>query len=237
MIERTWEAQQATLAKGLVVTPYIVELMCVLERTLNVAHTGNVGVIATSLMNPLWVGRSLVAHGTPTFHPCVKMGHASSQNRVFIPEEQWPRHKQTCQPLTSAKRSLTFNYGIQQWEVRLIPLRFMHHTPYPISPSVDIAAYAINPQLCPFDASRPNLTRTLHPSFVPNPQNCHKSESIDFCPFLRLDLSADFHLLLFPAGFPRMASHALPVHHIALRLVPFSPHMHSTSTSRRADSG
>lgn len=116
MIEKVWYAQQITLQKGKQVSPYIVELMSVLERTLNVAHTGNVSVIATSLMNPLWVGHSLVSHGTPTFHPCLNMAHTST-DAVYIPEAKWPQNKDTGQPCTSSRCSQVFNYGIAQWEV------------------------------------------------------------------------------------------------------------------------
>lgn len=135
MIAKVWEHEQATLSKGLMVSPHIVELMCVLERTLNVAHTGNIAVIATSLMNPLWVGRSLVTHGTPTFHPCLKMGQTASQGRVTIPPDQWPRHKVTRQPLTCTKRSIIFNYGNQQWEVCSLPLP----VPLSMNPSTDLS--------------------------------------------------------------------------------------------------
>lgn len=104
------------MQKGLHVSPYILELTSVLERTLNVAHTGNVGVIATTLMDRLYVGRSLVDHGSPTFHECVKMD-MSSQDPIRVPDIMWPRHPVTREPFTASRRSQIFNYGVDQWEV------------------------------------------------------------------------------------------------------------------------
>lgn len=98
-------------------SPYIVELSSVLERALNVAHTGNVRVIATSLMNPLFVGRSLVDHGTPTLSDHIIMGQTAN-DPVHIPDIKFPRNHTTRQPLTASKRSQIFNYGVQHWEVR-----------------------------------------------------------------------------------------------------------------------
>lgn len=68
--------------------------MSVLERALNVAHTGNVRVIATSLINPMFVGRSLVNHSTPTFHECVVMDH-TALDAVHIPDLKFPRSQAT----------------------------------------------------------------------------------------------------------------------------------------------
>lgn len=87
-----------------------------LERTLNVGHTGNVAVIATTLMDRLYVGRSLIDHGSPTFHECVKTGHTRS-DIVNIPDVLWPRHHDTKEPLSASRRSQIFNYGVDQWEV------------------------------------------------------------------------------------------------------------------------
>lgn len=119
-IERLWDSQLPVLDKGLHVSPYIVELASVLERTLNVAHTGNVGVIATTLMDRLYVGRSLVDHGSPTFHDCIKMG-LSPQDTLHVPDILWPRHPVTREPFTASRRSQIFNYGMDQWEVSRLP--------------------------------------------------------------------------------------------------------------------
>lgn len=104
------------MEKGKRVSPYVVELASVLERTLNVAHTGNVAVIATTLMNRLYVGRSLMDHGTPTFNESVKMGH-THDDAVYVPEVLWPYNSDTREPITASRRSQIFNYGTDHWEV------------------------------------------------------------------------------------------------------------------------
>lgn len=53
MIGQAWDAEQALLSKSAMISPHTVEFMCLLERTLNVAYTGNVVVITAYLMNPL----------------------------------------------------------------------------------------------------------------------------------------------------------------------------------------
>lgn len=118
LLEKLWLSQRQRLLDGTQISPYMVELASVLERALNVAHTGNVRVIATSLMNPLFVGRSLVDHGTSTFHECVLMGQ-TSLDAVHIPDIQFPRNQVLRQPLTASKRSQIFNYGAHHWEVRI----------------------------------------------------------------------------------------------------------------------
>lgn len=114
----------------------MVELASVLERTLNVAHTGNVRVIATTLMNPLWVGRSLIDHGTPTFDKCVYMDLAS-KGGVRIVDTMWPRDQTTREPFTASKRSQIFNYGPEHWEVRYLlsvsPVECPFHADIPCS--------------------------------------------------------------------------------------------------------
>ena len=91
--------------------------MSILERTLNYAHTGNTRVIATSLMKPLFVGQSLIKHGTPTFSDVLRLGKTSG-DRPYIPDRYWPRDALTQQPRVASKRSQILTYGAEQWEVR-----------------------------------------------------------------------------------------------------------------------
>lgn len=130
LLEKLWASQRHVLEEGRQVSPYIVELSSVLERALNVAHTGNVRVIATSLMNPMWIGRSLVDHGTPTFDDRLVMGH-TALDPVHIPDVKWPRNETSRLPLSASKRSQVLNYGPQHWEVRITLFYHNHNTiPY-----------------------------------------------------------------------------------------------------------
>lgn len=87
-----------------------------LERTHNYAHTGNGRVIATGLMNPLFVGMALPKHGMPTFSDILKFG-ATSKDMPYISDKDWPRHALTKQPRIASKRAQILTYGIEHWEV------------------------------------------------------------------------------------------------------------------------
>ncbi|KAF7970095.1 hypothetical protein HWV62_25024 [Athelia sp. TMB] len=139
MIEKLWDSQQEALQQGKKISPYIIELSSVLERALNVAHTGNTQVIATALMNPLWVGRSLVDHGTPTFPDSVIIGH-TMQDGVHIPQSRWPRHQIHQLPLTASKRSQILNYGVEQWE-HIYPLRSKHTRRSLVAADIALSSY------------------------------------------------------------------------------------------------
>ena len=117
VLETVWNQIKGLLAEGKHVSPYMVEFISVLERTLNYAHTGNTGCIATTLMNPLWVGMSLIEHGSPTFRDIVDLGTSGDGGRVGVPENLWPRHSITKMPLTASKRSQILTYGAIHWEV------------------------------------------------------------------------------------------------------------------------
>lgn len=115
-MQKAWDHQRATLAAGKPVSPYHVELISVFERIYNFGNTGNAAVIATTLMNPLWVGLSLPEHGTPTFSSLLEMGK-TAKDATYISDVNWPRNHLTKAPHTASKRSQIKNYGINHWEV------------------------------------------------------------------------------------------------------------------------
>jgi hypothetical protein len=120
LINRLWKAQHPFLSlEGTSsVPPYTVELMSVLERTLNVAHTGNIRVIATRLMNVLHVGLALVEHGFPAFFPELVIPSASSE-APYIKDINWPRVTKTGMPIVASKRAQMLTYGPNHYEVSL----------------------------------------------------------------------------------------------------------------------
>jgi hypothetical protein len=89
--------------------PFLVEICSVAERALNYLHTGNAAVIATSVMNPLWIGRALIQDGLPCLNPrYVVTSHGS---RLKPLPETWPYNKKKHQPLSSSKRAQVLTYG------------------------------------------------------------------------------------------------------------------------------
>lgn len=95
--------------------PLLVEICSVAERALNYMHTGNAAVIATSVMNPLWIGLAMIQDGLPCFNPrYVVTAHGT---RIKVLPEVWPYNKKKHQPLSSSKRSQLLTYGEQYFNV------------------------------------------------------------------------------------------------------------------------
>jgi hypothetical protein len=107
------------------VPEYAIEITSVIERTINFAHTGSTRVIATTLMNPLWVGLSLIDHGTPTFRDLLEMGETAA-DLPYISDRLWPRHPTTKLPFFASKRAQILTYGAKHWEVCHISLQILY---------------------------------------------------------------------------------------------------------------
>lgn len=90
--------------------PVKVELISCIERSLNYGHTGNTKVIASALMNRLWVGLSLLRHGLPMFSPACSF----APNSVSIDVSRYPLHETTRVPYTASDRSQLIMFGPQQ---------------------------------------------------------------------------------------------------------------------------
>lgn len=97
--------------------PLLVEICSVAERALNYMHTGNAAVIATSVMNPMWIGRAIIQDGLPCFNPNYVM--TGNGTRIKVNAEAWPFNKKKHQPLSSSKRSQVLTYGEQYFNVSI----------------------------------------------------------------------------------------------------------------------
>lgn len=90
--------------------------MCsVAERALNYMHTGNVAVIATSVMNPLWIGHSIVNDGIPCFNP--RTVYIDRYGLPIVSKSHWPYDSIIQQPKSSANKSQRYAYGTQLGQV------------------------------------------------------------------------------------------------------------------------
>ena len=95
--------------------PALVELCSVAERALNYMHTGNAAVIATSVMNPLWIGNAIVRDGLPCFNSrIVSLKH---KGPVSVVLERWPYDMIRHQPKTSSKAAQIFQYCVGHFNV------------------------------------------------------------------------------------------------------------------------
>ena len=107
-------------------SPYVLELIAVIERILSFAHTGNARVLCHELMNRLWVLLGIMYDGSPCLSPLVSIQVTESKDarrkRIFeinvaILQEQWPIRKSDGAPLMASKASIAFHYSKGQADV------------------------------------------------------------------------------------------------------------------------
>jgi hypothetical protein len=117
-LSHLWRQHQFdTLSKR--TNPEVLELCAILERTLNYAHTGSVRVIATKIMNPLWVGKALVHDGLPCFSPEVLFNHDDNFQGMRLLMSAWP--DSNGGPIALASRAAQLHsYGHQHLMVSLV---------------------------------------------------------------------------------------------------------------------
>ncbi|KAG2365886.1 hypothetical protein BDR07DRAFT_1373987 [Suillus spraguei] len=115
LLERIWEHFLPVITKGGKPAPQVVEICSVLERALAYAHTGNAKVIATSLMRPLWLVKSLLEQGLPTFAPSVRFSNAPCIPVAISPAD-WPTITNMNVPAIASKRSQMLTYGNDHFE-------------------------------------------------------------------------------------------------------------------------
>jgi hypothetical protein len=104
------------MTKGEMINPFNVELCAVLERALNYIHSGNTKVIATSIMNPMWIGRALIQDGLPSLNETfVKLFSASWQ----VQGACLPCDNRNGTPKSAAAAVILFNYDRDVYNVSL----------------------------------------------------------------------------------------------------------------------
>ncbi|KAF8666943.1 hypothetical protein AX14_006410 [Amanita brunnescens Koide BX004] len=120
LIEKIYNQCSTSMIASRHPCPGLVELCSVAERALNYMHTGNAAVIATSVMNPLWVGNAIVRDGLPCFNTnIVALNHVSP---VAIIQEKWPFDTFRHHPKSSSKAAQIFTFGIGHFNVSTLVL-------------------------------------------------------------------------------------------------------------------
>ena len=113
LLERVWEKGKKYLEEDRHPRPTLVEFCASLERALNFMHTGNAAVIATSLMNPLWIGLGIIQDGLPCINTKLIPAFLST---LIIDDEVWP-YNDKQQPKSASKGSQFRNYGEAHFNV------------------------------------------------------------------------------------------------------------------------
>ena len=113
LIERVWTVGCEYSSSQRNVEPTTLEFCSCLERALNFMHTGNVSVIATSVMNPLWIGLSVIHDG----HPCINSHIVPSLTATeFVNPSRWPTNAKG-QPASASRCSQIRTYGESHFNV------------------------------------------------------------------------------------------------------------------------
>jgi hypothetical protein len=120
-IKRIYLCERERMKTQNMVNAQNVELCAVLERALNYMHTGNVKVIATSVMNPMWIGQALLEDGLPCLNPSIV--RFFSQTWELSAMEMKPTYSAGV-PNTAAKRVILYNYNATVYNVSIFRLLF-----------------------------------------------------------------------------------------------------------------
>jgi len=123
LIDLFWKKYNRQLCTGSVIDPCMIEVVSMLEHTLNYAHTGNAAVLCKKLMDRSWLSLGLLADGFPALSDAFIALGALSMEQLVVQSDSWPVDSQACCPLTSSKRSQQLTYGKAHYEVS--PVTFL----------------------------------------------------------------------------------------------------------------
>jgi hypothetical protein len=115
LLERIWEHQLPLLRLDKKPSPQMIELCAMLERALAYGHTGNAKVLASSMMRPFWLIRSLLQQGWPTMAPTIGLV-TNTTIPVSVSPANWPIVTRTNLPAIASKRAQIITYGLEHFE-------------------------------------------------------------------------------------------------------------------------
>lgn len=104
------------MAKGGMINPLNIKLCAVLERALNYIHSRNTKVIATSIINPMWIGHALIKDGLPLLNKTMVKFFPSSWQ---VQGECLLYDIRNRTPKSAATAAILFNYDHTAYSVSL----------------------------------------------------------------------------------------------------------------------
>ncbi len=124
---------------------FITELISIVERALNYAHTGNAKVLCRPLMDPFWVSLGIIYDGFPSLSSLAVIEYGGA---VSIRKSAWPEFKKSSKPYSGSFAAIKFHYGEEFAFVSLVlfqvpstPVRgFYPPTFHPCSPSLSFGS-------------------------------------------------------------------------------------------------
>ncbi|KAI6035841.1 hypothetical protein EDC04DRAFT_2897621 [Pisolithus marmoratus] len=116
LIEMIWAKHKQDLQDKRNIDACMVEVMSMLEQTLNFAHMGNAAVLSTRLMDRAWLLLGLLSDGFPALSDTFIAHGALSMGQVTVRRHEWPVEAETQRPMTSSKRAQQLTYGEAHYE-------------------------------------------------------------------------------------------------------------------------
>jgi hypothetical protein len=110
-------SQEFNLIKKGRVSPYTLEFASALERTLAYAHTGNVKVLSSAVMKPLFMARAMVELGMPTILKGAYELPMQGVTPFVVNPHAWPLTANKRGPAICSKASHVFHYGEDHYMV------------------------------------------------------------------------------------------------------------------------
>lgn len=149
-LKQLWLTMRDSMVAGKKPAPIVIETAAILERIIAFAHTGNVRVLSTTLMRPMWIVSSLLETGMPTFNPAIFTAHNLSGLPLTITLQQWPVQGQGRTPATASKRSQVLTYGPDHYQAsslsrpRTWSCPHVRHSPHiELSPCAVLSAHGV----------------------------------------------------------------------------------------------
>ena len=116
-LDLIWHDAIPTLDKEEIVDPHLVEIVAVLERTLNFAHTGAARVLQRTLMDRTFLSLGLIFDGFPMLSDDFVSHNELMNEKFHVRKEHWPIHQSTNKPLMLSQRVQTLTYGEAHYQV------------------------------------------------------------------------------------------------------------------------
>ncbi len=115
LLEKLWDAKLLSIRKKATISPYFIEVVAMLERSLAMAYTGDARVITKDLMGPFGLKRSLLELGLPSITKLLTFDKNISQDFAHHPAN-WPLNKSN-EPAVASRHAQTLTYGEDHWMV------------------------------------------------------------------------------------------------------------------------
>lgn len=117
LLEAAWKQEYTKICKNTLPCPYIVEFVCMLERLLVYAHTGNTVVLHRSTMGSLSMIQGILENGFPTITREVVHYPSGSGGPMRVDASRWPSAKDARFPAVASRATQTLYYKSEHFYV------------------------------------------------------------------------------------------------------------------------